>query len=386
MWDSRRKFLLGAVAVAAATEVCAAATVSDSSSYLAYVGSRTTRERNARGDGINVYRVDAQSGAWTHVQHVSGLPNPSYLAFDRTRSFLYAVHGDLTDISAYRVDARTGALKSLNHTTTGGRNPVHLSVDPGNRFVIVANHLSSNVAVLARNEDGSIGALVDTMTLSGKVGPHRSEQPFSKPHGVEFDRLGGFIAVPDKGVDQVFCFRLDADTGKLRRVQPEAPPSREGAGPRHISFHPGGALAYVINELDSTVTAYWFDDERGALTPFQILTTLPDTFVGNSRASEIAVAPNGRFLYASNRGHDSIAIFAIDADDGRLSHIAWQSAEGRSPRFFAFEPSGHFLFVANEDSDTIVTFEADANTGKLAQTGNVVHTGSPVCIVFAPAV
>jgi 6-phosphogluconolactonase (cycloisomerase 2 family) len=260
---------------------------------------------------------------------------------------------------------------------------VHLSIDPSNRFVIVANHLSSNLVVLARSEDGSLGALVDDVKLSGQIGPHRVEQPFSKPHQVELDRLGRFIAVPDKGLDQVFCFTLDGASGKLQRLQPDAPPSREGAGPRHIAFHPQGAFAYVVNELDSTVTAYRFDTERGTLSPFQILTTLPDTFVGNSRASEIAVAPNGRFLYTSNRGHDSIAIFAIDAENGRVSHVAWQSAEGRTPRFFALDPSGRFLFVANEDSDTIVAFEADAVTGKLTPSGNAVHTGSPVCIVFA---
>jgi 6-phosphogluconolactonase len=386
MRHSRRSFLLRAATVAACTRFraagCATLSAPMPPSYFAYVGSRTTRERNARGDGINVYRVDAKTGVWTHAQQVSGLPNPSYLAFDRTKAFLYAVHGDLTDISAYRVDTRTGSLSPLNHTSTAGRNPVHLSIDPSNRFVIVANHLSSNLVVLARNEDGSVGAVVDDVKLSGKIGPHRVEQPFSKPHQVELDRNGSFIAVPDKGLDQVFCFTLDGANGKLQRVQPDAPPSREGAGPRHIAFHPQAAFAYVVNELDSTVTAYRFDPEHGTLSPLQILTTLPDSFVGNSRASEIAVAPNGRFLYTSNRGHDSIAIFAIDAESGRVAHVGWQSAEGRTPRFFALDPSGRFLFVANEDSDTIVAFEVDAGTGKLTPTGNTVHTGSPVCIVF----
>ncbi len=203
---------------------------------------------------------------------------------------------------------------------------------------------------------------------------------------MEFDRANRFIVVPDKGLDQVFAYRLDATTGKLQQVEPKAPQSREGAGPRHVAFHPGNAHAYVINELDSTVTAHRFDASTGVLTPFQNLTTLPDTFVANSRASEIAIAPSGRFLYASNRGHDSVAIFGIDAATGRLAPLGWQDAGGKTPRFFAFDPAGRFLFVANEDSDTIVTFKVDAATGTLAPTGDVVRTGSPVCIVFTPAI
>jgi 6-phosphogluconolactonase (cycloisomerase 2 family) len=261
---------------------------------------------------------------------------------------------------------------------------VHLTVDPTNRFVVVANHLSSTLVVLPRHEDGSLGSVTDTVTLSGTVGPHRVEQPFAKPHQVQFDRANRFIVVPDKGLDQVFAFRLEG--GRLLQVEAKAPPSREGAGPRHVAFHPSNAYAYVVNELDSTVTAYRFDAGSGGLKPFQILTTLPDTFVANSRAGEIAVSPNGRFLYTSNRGHDSVAIFSIDQANGRLAHVGWEESQGKTPRFFAFDPAGRFLYVANEESDTIVAFRADAATGKLSAAGGVVHTGSPVCIVFAPVV
>jgi 6-phosphogluconolactonase len=395
MPQSRRGFLRRATAMAggallfrsvAAEMGSVAAEASKTQGYFAIVGSRTTRERNARGDGINVYRVDAASGRWTHVQHVAGeLPNPSYLALDRTQRFLYTVHGDLSDVSAYRFDGKTGALGFINHASTGGKNPVHLSIDAGNRFLVVANHLSSTLTVLVRKDDGSLGGLVDTATLSGKIGPHRIEQPFAKPHQVEFDRANRFLVVPDKGLDQVFAYRLDAITGKLQQVEPKAAPSREGAGPRHVAFHPNNAYAYVVNELDSTVTAYRFDAATGVLTPFQDLTTLPDTFVANSRASEIAIAPNGRFLYASNRGHDSVAIFSIDAASGRLTPVGWQDSKGKTPRFFAFDPAGRFVFVANEESDTIVAFSVDAATGTLTPTGDVVRTGSPVCIVFTPA-
>jgi 6-phosphogluconolactonase len=359
--------------------------MSEPSAYFAYVGSRTTRERNARGDGINVFRAAGPTGQWAHIQLVAGLANPSYLAFDRTRRFLYAVHGDLTDISAFSIDPGTGKLTHLNSVSTFGKNPVHLTIDPTNRWVIVANHLSSMLAVLARNLDGSLGSLADQVTLTGRIGPHRVEQPFSKPHQVVYDRSERFLVVPDKGVDQVFTFTLDAAKGKLTQVAAGTPRARDGSGPRHVAFHPTNAFAYVVGELDSTVTSHRFDPATGRLTPFQIVTTLPDTFVGDSRASEIALSYDGGFLYVSNRGYDSVATFAVDPTTGRLTPRGWTDTLGKTPRFFALEPGGRFLFVANEDSDRIVPFRTDGPGGRLLATGEPVGTGSPVCIVFAPS-
>lgn len=358
---------------------------SQASSYFAYVGSRTTRERNARGEGISVYRVDAGTGGWAQVQAVSGLLNPSFLAFDRTGSFLYTVHGDASEVSAFRRDATTGQLSVLNRESTEGKNPVHLAFDATNRWLVVANHITSTLAVLPRHEDGSLGKISDLVALKGKLGPHRVEQPFAKPHQVAFDRQDKFIVVPDKGLDQVFTFQLDPGSGRLAAIATPAPIAREGAGPRHVAFHPANGFAYVINELDSTVTAYRFDPATGALTPFQVVSSLPDTYVGNSRGSEIAVSPDGRFVYASNRGYDSVAVFAVDAPSGRLTPVEWVPSLGKTPRFFAFDPAGKFFSVANEDSDTIVAFRVDRATGKITATGDEVKTGSPVCIVFAPA-
>ncbi|MBM3606328.1 MAG: lactonase family protein, partial [Alphaproteobacteria bacterium] len=216
-----------------------------------------------------------------------------------------------------------------------------------------------------------------------EIGPHRVEQPFPKPHQVEFDPSGRFVAVPDKGLDQVLVYEIDAAAGKLKAVgQPSQ--AREGAGPRHIAFHPSGQSAYVINELDSTVTAYRFDSETGQLEPFQRLSSLPDSFTGNSRASEIAVSPDGRFVYASNRGYDSIAIFSIDPENWQLTSAGWQNSEGRTPRFFAIDPNYQRLLVANEDTDTIVPFEIDRSDGSLRKSGDAVQVGSPVCIIFKP--
>jgi 6-phosphogluconolactonase (cycloisomerase 2 family) len=354
--------------------------------YFAYVGSRTTRERNARGDGINVYRVDAVTGAWTHVQLVEGLLNPSFLAMDQGGRFLYCVHGDASEISAFGIDPGTGRLTFINQEATGGRNPVHLSVDPGNRFLVVANHVTSSLGVLPRREDGSLGKLVDLVLLEGQIGPHRVEQPFAKPHQVEFDPSGHFIVVPDKGLDCVLAYRLDGVTGKLIPLDAPPAPAREGAGPRHVAFHPSGVIAYVVNELDSTVTAYQLDRRDGSLTPLQVVSALPDTFVGHTRAAEIMVSKDGRFVYASNRGHDSIAVFAVDPASGRLTNAGWVASQGRTPRFFTLDPSGAWLFVANEDSDTIVTFRIDRQTGLPSLAGEAARTGSPVCIVFATTV
>ena len=357
--------------------------MTEPTAYFAYVGCRTTKERNARGEGINVYRGSGTTGEWTHLQLISGLANPSYLAFDRGRRFLYAVHGDLTDISSFSIDPITGKLTYLNSVSTFGKNPVYLTIDPTNRWVIVANHLSSSVVVLKRNPDGTLGGgLVDEAKLSGRLGPHRIEQPFSKPHQVVYDRSERFLIVPDKGVDQVFTFTLDSDTGKLTQVAAGTPRARDGSGPRHVDFHPSNAFAYVLGELDSTVTAHRFDQATGRLTPFQLVTTLPDTFVGDSRASEIDVSHDGRFLYASNRGHDSVVTFTVDSNSGRLTPVGWTDAQGKTPRFFALDPAGRFLFVADEDSDRIVPFETATADGRLLPKGDPIVTGSPVCIVF----
>jgi 6-phosphogluconolactonase len=370
---------------AASTSVKGGNAMSQSTDFFAYVGSRTTRERNARGDGINVYRVNAKTGQWSHVQLITGLANPSFLAFDRSRRFLYSVHGDLTDISAFAIDPRSGKLTHLNSVSTFGKNPVHLVVDPTNRWIVVVNHLSSTLVVLARNPDGSLGGRADEAKLTGRIGPHRVEQPFSKPHQIVYDRSERFLIVPDKGLDQLFTFTLDASSGKLTQVDAGTPRARDGSGPRHVAFHPTNAFAYGVNELDSTVTVYRFDPATGKLTPLQIVSTLPDTFVGDSRASEIDISHDGRLVFASNRGYDSVVTFVVDRATGRLTPVSWADSQGKTPRFFALDPAGTFLFVADEDSDRIVPFRADGPDGKLQPGGEPIGTGSPVCIVLAPA-
>ncbi len=349
---------------------------------FAYVGCYTSKERNARGEGINVYRIDPASGNWTHAQLLKDIVNPSWLTFDRRQRFVYAAHGDGAEATAYRIDEQSGHLSLLNRQPTNGKNGVRLAVDPTNRFVVLANYSSGTVALLPINTDGALGSLIDLPALTGKLGPHRTEQASAHPHDILFDPRGRFIVVPDKGLDAVFVFRIDAAAGKLVAAEPPSIASRPGAGPRHVAFHPSKPYAYVINELDSTITTFRFDGERGELKPLQVITTLPPAFTGNSTTSEIAVAPSGRFVYGSNRGHDSLAIFAVDEATGVLSPVGWEPTQGKTPRFFGLEPSGTFLYAANQDSDTIVTFRVDQASGKLTPTGQVVKTGSPSSIVF----
>jgi 6-phosphogluconolactonase len=347
---------------------------------FAYVGSRTTRERNARGLGISVFEVDPRDGRLELVQLVDGLVNPSYLALSHDGRSLYTVHGDTSEVSAFQVDRTNGTLGFLNRQSTQGRNPVHLALDTSGRFLVVTNHLSSSLAVLPIFADGSLDVVSQLVTLSGPPGPHRVEQQQPKPHFNLFDPSGRFVIVPDKGLDRVFCFRFGAGT-----LTPAAVPfvaTREGAGPRNLVFHPLLPLAYVVNELDSTVTTYRFVTDTGALEPLQILTTLPSTFTGNSRAAGIAIDETGQTLYASNRGHDSIAAFRIDPASGLLGSRSVTSTQGQTPRFFTLSPDGQLVFALNEDSDTIIVLRVDATSGDLAPTDTRTDSGSPVCMVF----
>ncbi|WP_347555425.1 lactonase family protein [Robbsia sp. KACC 23696] len=348
---------------------------------FAYVGCRTTRERNARGDGISVYSVDPVSGALALVQLFGGQVNPSFLALSANGERLYVVHGDLRDISAFVVDKSTGKITFLNKQSTEGDNPVHLAIDPTGRYIVVSNHISSTLAVLPIAEDGSLQAVSQLVKVEGTLGPHRIEQKVPKPHFNPFDPSGEFVIVPAKGADSVLSYRFAE--GRLTRATPAFVQARETSGPRHIAFHPTAGFAYCVNELDSTVTTYRYLSQTGVLQPLQIVSTLPDTFTGNSRASEIEVDRTGRFVYASNRGYDSVAVFKINQETGALTLIDVAQSRGRTPRFITSTPDGRLMYVLNEDSDSIVTFAVDHASGRIRPTGASVETGSPVCMVFS---
>src|SRR5215470_4737831 len=263
---------------------------------FAYVGAFTTPERKGHGGGINVYRVDLTSGALSHEQLIE-IVNPSFLALDRAQRFLYSIHADLDEVSAYAINKQTGRITALNRQSCGGKNPVHLSIDPTGRWIITANYTAGSVGVVPIQQDGTLGPRADLVTLQGEPGPDRVRQASSHPHEAVFDPGGRFLAVPDLGLDRIFVFRLDAASGKLAPNDPPFVATRRRAGPRHIAFHPEMPLAYVINELDSTVVTYRFDPQRGSLHAIQILPSTPSSYTGELSSAEIAVAPNGRFVY-----------------------------------------------------------------------------------------
>jgi 6-phosphogluconolactonase len=361
---------------------------------FAYVGAFTTTDRKGHGGGINVYRVDPAAGTWMHEQLLE-IVNPSFLTLDRTQHFLYSVHADLDEVSSYVIDKQNGHITALNRQSCGGKNPVHLSIDPTGRWIITANYSAGSVGVVPIEKDGSLGPRADLVNLPGEPGPNRKEQASSHPHEAVFDPSGRFIAVPDKGLDRIFVFRLDGETGKLTPNDPPFVATHAGDGPRHIAFHRSMPLAYVINELGSSVTTYRFDAQRGSLDPIQIVPSTPPSYTGNNTGAEIAVSPSGRVVYASNRGHDSIAIFGADRHSGALTPVGWAPTHAKSPRFFGLDPAGKILYAANADegqggrgqqnTDAIVAFSINQADGKLTPTGRAIKVNSPCTIVFAGA-
>jgi 6-phosphogluconolactonase (cycloisomerase 2 family) len=347
---------------------------------FAYVGSFTAESRNARGKGVAVFRIDAETGAWNFVQACDAIPNPHYVCLDRTQRFLYSAHGDSSETGAYAIDEESGMLTPLNAQSTGGDNSSTVVVDPSNRYAVLST--GPGVAVFPIRPDGSLAPYSDLVLPQGKPGPFHEHQHGSHPHQATFDASGRYVVVPDKGLDKIHVFRFDAQRGKLVPCDPPFVKARYGAIPRHITYQESKPYAYVVNEMDSTVNAYHWDTARGELKPFQRVPTTPTTYVGDNTGAEIAITPSGKFVYASNRGHDSIAIFAVDESTGLLEAIGWESVQGRKPRFFGADPDWTHLYAANENSHTIVEFKVDHDTGRLASTGQIIETGSPTCIAF----
>ncbi len=348
---------------------------------FAYIGSFTTTERRARGRGIDGFRIDRDAAldGWDPVGSVDQLDNPSYLIGDPRRRILYAAHGDRDYASALAADVETGCLRPLGQASTGGSNVVHLALAACGRFLVVANYGSGSVAVLPVRFDGAIGPATHVLPLSGALGPHRKEQAGSHPHHIVFDPTGAFVLVPDKGLDAVFVLAFAPISGRLSIVQQL--PMRPGAGPRHIVFHPRLPLAFLVNEIESSVASLRWDAMTGMLTPVHLVSTLPPTFFGASTAAAIVVTPCGRFVYASNRGQDGIVRLAVDETNGLLGVIGWTPSGGADPRFMCLDVSGQSLLVANEQGDNLASFAIDQQSGDLHRTGSRASS-SPSTIAF----
>ena len=362
-------------ALSLAVSVLAAASAS-AESVRVYVGTYTS----GPGQGIYRLKLDLATGALAPDGPPTEADNPSFLAWSPDGTRLYAVEetGEVRTatsgfVRSFGVDPATGALRPLGRQPSGGAGPCHVSTSRDGRHVFVANYSGGSVAAFPVGADGTIGpasAFVQHPAAADGAVPHA--------HSVDVDPAGTRLVVADLGLDAVFAYPFDRTKGTLGAPGKASLP--KGAGPRHVAFHPDGTHLYVIDELNGTVTTFGYD--QGAFTALQTVPTLPKDFTGKNSTAEIAVSPDGRFVYGSNRGHDSIVVFAIDQSSGQISPVDWTPVGGKTPRNFNLDPTGAYLYAEGFDSDTIKSFAVDGATGRLSATGQTVQTGSPVCLIF----
>jgi 6-phosphogluconolactonase len=356
------------------------------SSYFVYVGTYT----GPKSKGIYAYRYDPKTGQYTSMGVAAEIQNPSWLVTDPHHRFLYAVTEIGNDakthatISSYSINPKTGALKFLNKVDSGGGGACHLVVDQTGKTLFVANYGSGSVASFAIHADGSIGDRTGFDQQSGSsVNPQRQRGPHA--HEVVLSPDNRFLFVPNLGSDKIMIYRIDAAKGTLTPNDPASVSVKAGLGPRHFTFDRNGKFAYLICEMGSTVVAFSYDAAKGSLTQIQAIATLPPDFSGENNSAEIHVDRSGRFLYASNRGNDSITVFRIDAGKGTLTKVQVAPTRGNIPRNFVIDPTGKYLLAANQKSDQIVLFAIDPKDGQLKPTGQTLDVGAPVCIDFVPA-
>lgn len=355
--------------------------------FRAYVGTYN----GAKSQGIYTFTFDAATGELGPVELAASAANPSFLSLHPNGQHLYAV-GDMTNtagkkegsVSAFTIQA-DGKLALLNQAATVGAGPCHLTVDKSGRTVLAANYGGGSVVSFPIKADGSIGEHTGFVQHIGRSVTPRQAQP--NAHSVNISPDNRFAFVADLGLDQVLIYKLDPASATFAPHSPAFVKVAPGSGPRHFCFHPNGRFAYVINEISLTVTAFHYDAVRGTLTEIQTLSTLPAADGPGPKpgwsTAEIVVHPSGKFLYGSNRGHDTIAVFAI-AENGTLSLVQNAPAEVKVPRNFALDPTGQWLFTEGQKSDNIALFRVDPETGKLTFTGKKIEVGSPVCIKFLP--
>ncbi|MFL6463819.1 MAG: lactonase family protein [Bryobacteraceae bacterium] len=365
--------------------------------YFAYIGTYTGAiGSGGNGQGIYLYRMNASNGRLSLIKVVSEVASPSWIAFDPSRTHLYAVNevsnfnGTNGSVSSFAINRSNGDLVFLNRVSSEGAGPAHLSVDVSGKFVLVANYGGGNIAVLPILSDGSLGSMVDTRQDVDSLGPKQAtnappgsfaisghEAPHA--HVILTDPTGNYLLYTDLAQDRIYSYRFDKTTGTLSGENFVLLPP--GDGPRHVAFHPNGMWLYSIQEEASTITYFQFDPNSGSLMAQQTISTLPRRFTGTNFTSEIMVSPDGRFVYAANRLHDTIAVFSID-ESGGLTRVGESSTLGDYPRSFNIDPTGKFFYVCNQRSDAVTCFRIDSTTGLLTFTGQYTPVGSPAGIIF----
>jgi 6-phosphogluconolactonase len=354
--------------------------------YWVYVGTAAYDGPPSRK--LYVCTFDSNRGELKLQGVAAETENSGFLAVHPNQRFIYATNevgefrGQQTGaVSSFQIDEKTGQLRLLNQVPSFGANPAYVTVNRAGTFLLLASYYGGTMS-LPISPDGLLGQSAGKVRERG-VGVDPRRQESSHPHSVVLSPDDRFAITPDLGLDRLFVYRFDEKTGSLTANSPAFVPAPPGSGPRHLAFSPDRHFAYVVNELKSTVSTYAFDEQAGILHPLQTISTLPPGFDGENTGAEVQVGPSGRFVYVSNRGHDSIGIFAVDPENGMLSPIQDVPTLGKTPRYFAFDPSGNFVLVANQDSDQIVLFKLDRSTGRLTPTGTALKVATPVCIVFA---
>jgi 6-phosphogluconolactonase len=355
---------------------------------IVYVGTYTGGKTNSQG----IYGFKMQTGSPTLVPLglVAETTSPSYVEIDPDRGLLFAVNETeefeakpTGFVSAFSIDRKTGKLTLINRQPAEGKAPCHLALDKARRNLIVANYTSGTVTVLPVAADGRLGTPSAVVQHKGSsVNPQRQAGPHA--HCTTFDPAYRLLFACDLGLDKVLAYQLDPAKGTLSAHNPPSASVKPGSGPRHMDFRPDARFAYVLNELTSTVTTFAYDAKAGSLTERQTVSTLPPSFTGSNSGAEIVVHPSGKFVYTSNRGHNSIALFRIDPAQGTLTFLNAQDTGGRTPRNFAIDPAGRLLFAANQNSGTMQIFTIDQATGQLKAEGAPVEVPSPVCVRFLP--
>ena len=353
-----------------------------------YIGTYTNTPGASKG--IYLYDLDLTTGALTDTGLTAMTPNPSFLAIAPNRKYLYAVNeiqnygGGMTgSVTGFAINAKTGALKEINHQASMGTDPCHIQIDAAGKNALVANYSSGSDAVLPIGADGKLAPHSSVAQHTGSsADASRQEGPHA--HSIYTDATGKFALSCDLGTDKIYVYHYDAKQGRLTANDFASAAVPPGSGPRHLAFAANRRFVYAINEMLSTVTAFEWNEKTGELATIQSVPTLPADFTGHSTTAEIAISPNGKFLYASNRGHDSIAIFSVNPTTGLLHSVGWQSTQGKTPRSFALDPTGNFLIAANQNTDSVATYRIAPETGLLTPIGPLVSIPAPVCVLFAP--